>query len=90
MRVSNNISRPPISCDSLNSNYIMSFKSFAKDEMISTKNLSITDVTKNSVNSKPLNDSKSSLNDQQNLGSNLNRVRTENPSTIIFGQININ
>ena len=49
----------------------MSSKSFAKDEIISTKNLSITDVTKNSVNSKPLNNSKSSLNDQQNLGSNL-------------------
>ena len=68
----------------------MSSKSFAKDEMISTKNLSITDVTKNSVNSKPLNNSKSSLNDQQNLGSNLHRVRIENPSRIIFGQININ
>ena len=89
-RVSINISRPPISCDSLNSNYIVSSKSFAKDEMISTKNLSITDVTKNSVNSKPLNNSKSSLNDQQNLGSNLHRVRIENPSRIIFGQININ
>ena len=46
--------------------------------MISTKTLSITDVTKNSVNSKPLNNSKSSLNDQQNLGSNLHRVRIEN------------
>ena len=33
---------------------------------------------------------KSSLNDQQDLGSNLQRVRTENPSRIIFGQININ
>ena len=43
--------------------------------MISNKNLRIADVTKNSVNSKPLNDSKSSLNDQQNLGSNLNRAR---------------
>ena len=31
----------------------------AKDEMISTKSLSITDVTKNYVNSKPLNNSKS-------------------------------
>ena len=58
--------------------------------MISTKNLSITDVTKNSVNSKPLNNSKSLLNDQKNLGSNLHRVRIENPSRIIFGQININ
>ena len=38
--------------------------------MISTKNLSITDVTKNSVNSEPFNNSKSSINDQQNLGSN--------------------
>ena len=89
-RVSSNISRPPISCDSLNSNYIVSSKSFAKDEIISTKNLSITDVTKNSVNSKPLNNSKSLLNDQKNLGSNLHRVRIENPSRIIFGQININ
>ena len=58
--------------------------------MISTKNLSITDVTKNSVNSKPLNNSKSLLNDQKNLGSNLHKVRIENPSRIIFGQININ
>ena len=49
-----NIFRPPINCDSLNSNYIVSSKSFAKDEVISTTNLSITDVTKNSVNSKPL------------------------------------
>ena len=89
-RVSSNISRPPISCDSLNSNYIVSSKSFAKDEIISTKNLSITDVTKNSVTSKPLNNSKSLLNDQKNLGSNLHRVRIENPSRIIFGQININ
>ena len=47
----------------------MSFESFAKDEMISTKNLSIADVTKNYLNSKPFNNSKSSLNDQQNLGS---------------------
>ena len=58
--------------------------------MISIKNLSITDVTKNSVNSKPLNNCKSLLNDQKNLGSNLHRVRIENPSRIIFGQININ
>ena len=90
VRVSSNISRPSISCNSLNSNYIVSSKIFTKDEMISTKTLSITDVTKNSVNSKPLNNSKSPLNDQQNLGSNLHRVRTENPSRIIFGQININ
>ena len=88
--VSSIISRSPISCLSLNSNYIVSSKSFAKDEMISTKNLSITDVTKNSVNSKPLNNSKSLLNDQKNLGSNLHKVRIENPSRIIFGQININ
>ena len=87
--VSSNISRPPISCDSLNSNYPMSSKRFAKDELISTKNLSITDVTKNSVNNKPLNSSKFLLNDQQNLGSNLHRVRIENPSRIIFRQINI-
>ena len=58
--------------------------------MISTKNLSITDVTKIYVNIKHLNNSKSSLNDQQNLGSNLHRIRIENPSRIIFGQININ
>ena len=58
--------------------------------MISTKNLSITDVTKNSVNSKPLNNSKSSLNDQQNLDSNLHRIRIENPSRTKFGQIKIN
>ena len=56
--------------------------------MISAKNLSITDVTKNSVNSRLFNNSKSSLNDQLNLGSNLHRVRIENPSRIIFGQIN--
>ena len=62
-RVSINIFGLHISCDSSNSNYIVSSKSFAKDEMISTKNLSITDVTKNSVNSKPSNNSKSSLND---------------------------
>ena len=47
--------------------------------MISTKSVSITDVTKNSVNSKPLNNSKSVLNDQLNLESNLHRVRVENP-----------
>ena len=68
----------------------MSSKCFAKDEIISTKNLSITDVTKNSAYSKPLNNSKSSLNDQQTLGSDLHRVRIENLSIIIFGQININ
>ena len=88
--ISSNISRSPISCDSLNSNYIVSSKSFTKDEIISTKNLSITDVTKNSVTSKPLNNSKSLLSDQKNLGSNLHKVRIENPSRIIFGQININ
>ena len=80
----------PINCDSLNSNYILSSKSFAKDEMISTKNLSMTNVTKNSVNSEPFSNSKSSLNDQYNLGSNLHRVRIENLSRIIFGQLNIN
>ena len=90
MSISSNISRSPISCDSLNSNYIVSSKSFAKDEIISTKNLSVTDVTKNSVTSKPLNNSKSLLSDQKNLGSNLHKVRIENPSGIIFGQININ
>ena len=30
------------------------------------------------------------LNDQQDLGSNLHMVRIENPSKILFGQININ
>ena len=88
--VSINIFRPPISCDSLNSNYTVPSKSFAKNEIISTKTLSITDVTKHSVNSKPLNNSKSSLDDPQNLGSNLHRVRIDNPSKITFGQININ
>ena len=58
--------------------------------MISTKNLSITDVTKNSVNSEPFSHYKSSPNDQQNLGFNLHRDRIENPSRIIFGQIKIN
>ena len=63
--ISSIISRSPISCLSLNSNYIVSSKSFAKDEKISTKNLSITDVTKNSVDSKPLNNSKSLPNDKR-------------------------
>ena len=58
--------------------------------MISTKSLSVTDVTKHSINSKPLNNSKSLLNDQQNLGSNLHRFRIENPSRIICGHIKIN
>ena len=52
--------------------------------------MNITDVSKYSVNSKPLNNCKSSLNDQQNLGSNSHWVSIENPSRIIFGQININ
>ena len=38
----------------------------------------------------PFNNSKSSLNDQQNPDSNLHRVSIENPSRITFGQININ
>ena len=45
---------------------------------------------KNSVNSKPLNNSKSLLNDEKNLGSNLHMVRIENSSYMIFGKININ
>ena len=49
-RVSVNISRPTINCDS------------SKDEMISTLNISITELTKNSVNSEPFSNSKSSLN----------------------------
>ena len=68
----------------------MSSKNFAKDEMISTKSLSITDFTKNSVINEPFGSFKSSPDDQQNLGSNLHKVRIENPSRIIFGQININ
>ena len=51
--------------------------------------MSITDVTKNSVTSKPLNNFKSLLSDQKNLGSNLHKVRIEDLSRIIFGQINI-
>ena len=47
-------------------------------------------VTKNSVNCEPFSNSKSALNDQQNLDSNLHRVRIENPSVIISQQININ
>ena len=58
--------------------------------MISSKNVSITDVTNNSVSSKSLSNSKSLPNDQQNLGPSLYRVRIENPSRTIFGQININ
>ena len=77
-RVAINITWPPINCDSLNSNYIVSCKSFAKDETISTKNLSITDATKNSVITEPFSNSKSSLNDQH-LGSNLHGVRIETP-----------
>ena len=84
--ISSNISRPPFTCDSLNSNYIASSKRIAKDEMISTKNLSMADVTNNSVNSKPLKNCKYLLNDQKNLGSTLHRVRIENTSRIIFGQ----
>ena len=91
--VSRNISRLPVSCNFLNSNCIVSSKRFAKDEMVSTKNFSVTDVTKYSVNSKPcskpLNNSKFLRNNQQNLGSNLRRVRIENSSRIIFGQIDI-
>ena len=41
---------------------MVSSKSFPKDEIVSTKNLSITNVTKNSVNSEPFSNSKSSLN----------------------------
>ena len=52
--------------------------------------MSITDFTKNSVTSKPLNNSNSLLSDQKNLGSNLHKVRIENLSRIIFGQINAN
>ena len=68
----------------------MTSKNVSKDEMISTKNLSLTDVTENSVNNEHFSNSKSFFNDQQNLGFNLQRVRTENPSRTIFGQIVIN
>ena len=89
-KVSIYISWPPNNSDSLNSNYIVSSKSFAKHEMLSTKNLSITDVAKNYVNSEPFSNSKSSLNYQQNLSPKLHGVRIENPSRIIFRYININ
>ena len=52
--------------------------------MTSTKNLSIADVTKNSANSKSQNNSKSSLKDEQNLRSNLHRVRIDNPQESFF------
>ena len=68
----------------------MSSKRFAKNVMISTKNLNMADTTKSFVNSKPFNNSKSPLNDQESLGSNLHRVRIENYSRIISGKININ
>ena len=68
----------------------MTSKNVSKDEIISTKNLSITDVTENFVNNEPFSNSKSFFNDQQNLGFNLQGVRTENPSRTILGQININ
>ena len=38
---------------------------------------------------KPLSNSKYSLNDQQNLGSKLHKVRIGNASGILFGQVNI-
>ena len=59
----------------------------ANDEQMSAKNVIKTDSSKNSINGKAFSDSKSSLNDQHNLGSNLHRIRTENPSRIIFGHI---
>ena len=68
----------------------MSSKGFAKDEVRYTKKLSITGVTKNSINSERFSNSKSSLNDHQNLVSSLHRVNIENPSRMTFGQININ
>ena len=76
----NNIFWPPIYGNSINSNYIESSESLAKDELISTKNLSKTDVSKNSVNSEPFSNSKSSLDDQHNLGFNLCRLRNKNDS----------
>ena len=87
MRIFINISRSSINCDSLNSNYIASSKRFAKDEVRSTKKLSRKDVSKKYFNSKLFNIS--SRNDQQNLLSNLHWVRIENPSRIIFRQIDI-
>ena len=63
----NNVSWPPINCNSLNPNYTVFYESLKKDELISTEHLSKTDVSKNSVNSEPFNSSKYSLNDQQFL-----------------------
>ena len=83
----NNVSWSPTKCEK---SCIVFPESLAKDTLISTKGLSKTDVSKNSVNIKPFSDSKSSLNDQHNTASALNRVRVENPSGIIFEQININ
>ena len=91
-RVSVNISWPPINCDSLSSNYIVSSKSFAKDEIISTKNLSITDVTKNSVNSKPFNNSKSSLKNTHREKAPSNKItaltKSRNMSICVVGTSN--
>lgn len=76
----NNVSWPPINCNSLNPNYAVFSESLKKDELISTEHLSKTDVSKNSVNSEPFSNSKSSLDDQHNLGSNLCRLRNKNDS----------
>ena len=48
---------PPVALRKILKSLLVSSKRFMKDEMISTKNLGITDVTKNSVNSRPLNKS---------------------------------
>ena len=86
----NKVSWLHINFDCLKSNYAISSESLAKNKLISTKNLRKTSFSKISVDSDPSSNSKSSLNDQQNLGSNLHRLRIENPSRIIFWQISIN
>ena len=76
----------------LNLNYLVSSENPAQDEVIFAKNVIKTAKisSKNSIYSKAVSDSKSLLNDQHNLDSNLHRVRNENTSRIIFGQISIN
>lgn len=76
----------------LNLNYLVSSENPAQDEVIFAKNVIKTAKIsyKNSIYSKAFSDSKSLLNDQHNLGSNLHRVRNENTSRIIFEQISIN
>ena len=86
----NKVSWLHINFDCFNSNYTISSERLAQNKLISTKNLRKTSFSKISVHSDPSSNSNSSLNDQQNLGSNLHRLRIENPSRIIFRQISIN